>query len=86
MQQIFSHGLIGAHREGELALRPGETARSLDEPMPQGVELFKGPGGQPFSAVTGQANQASTQEKHGGGLYHKMAVSVIRRMICQMPN
>ena len=48
MQQIFSHGLIGAQREGELALRPGETARSLDEPMPQGVEFFKGPGGWPF--------------------------------------
>jgi hypothetical protein len=43
MQEIFSHGLIGAHRESELALRPGETARSLDKPMPQRVEFFKGP-------------------------------------------
>ena len=49
MQQVFSHGLIGAQREGELALRPGEAARSLDKPMPQGVEFFKGPGGRPFS-------------------------------------
>jgi hypothetical protein len=44
MDQVFSQCFISAHREGQLALRSGETAGSLDDPMPQGVKFLKRPG------------------------------------------
>ena len=45
MHQLFSDRLIGAHREGELALSSGETTGFLDEPMPKGIEFLKCQGG-----------------------------------------
>ena len=59
MHQIFSHGLIGAHRESELALRSGETTRSLDEPMPQVSSFSKAQAAGRFGSALSAAGEAS---------------------------
>ena len=54
MHQVFSHRRIGAHREGELALRSVETAGSLDDPVPKGIEFFKCPRSRAFRQRPGR--------------------------------
>jgi len=41
MQQIFSDSLICTHCKGEFTLRSYETAGSLDDTMPKGIQFFK---------------------------------------------
>jgi hypothetical protein len=47
MHQFFSHRRIGAHREGELALKSGKKACSFDNPVAKEIEFFKCPPGFP---------------------------------------
>ena len=58
MQQLRFHCGIGAHRQREFALRPGQTSGALDEFAPHGAKLLESPqwcalfGGVSFLGIT----------------------------------